>query len=807
MNSFLRRPFVPTFAQQTLLFRLKEEPDKHVLFRAETGTGKSFIMAMWALNLNRSLDNAIVPKPTTTVLIIVPNPDLAIQYYYWISRILSSSFKAMTKIANLVQVFYRGNEDEEERQEQRSRENPHPHIIISTPTRLLDLLHEHAEQFDLDHLKYIFFDEADEIIQPPSPTVKKAIRHVQPGEILLDWIWRKRAAAAEIPQEAQYPRLLAVSSTLSYNFKDYMVEKFISKDKIVSEGLQRQSAIQPTPRNKTDHFVILVSLNKSEDPTSTPDRIVIQPALLPRATLHDNIRQRPLPLSLREPAEETEYPPNYLAIPAMQRLLRETGVQKALAIVPHGSSKADFVWACQYFGLIGAEELRFDPDALDQRDLDNTRGRPENPTVLVAYTKEIRGLDLKRIDIAFIMGEFGTVEDYVHIAGRTGRHHGQRGAVVTMIEATAADVNQKLMNAAVKIVRTGAKLGQWNISPKIEVDLKALPGDEFEKIREKRGIVTMTEEVRQKKEREQKAAEERRKWLLMQGVGEIEGVNQETGHDMTQERLERPGVFGMSEVLENEHYTEKDADDQTTESPGVVESDPVKIDWKAALSQSLRESSNGADVKTQDKVIIEEEEEEEETLESAMVHPAETATLNPIQQSELARYVEAANEHFALDEAEKEHPLGPFPAKPDFPVKEYKEALAAVREHQEKLRNETTDPKERRDLLQPNQTIPPKSLIPNQTNLRRQDVPVIPYDPKANPTGDKETTRQIMADESLRQVEERRLSTSEITREGPSATHEILDKNSRSSNRLRKDSEKNKGKRGRPRKDTQNVDA
>jgi len=805
MSSFLGRPFVPTFAQQTLLFQLKEEPDKHVFFRAETGTGKSFIMAMWALNLNRSLNDAIVPRPTTTVLIIVPNPDLAIQYHYWISRILSSSFKAMTKIANLAQVFYRGNEDEEERQEQRLRENPHPHVIISTPTRLLDLLHEHAERFDLDHLKYIFFDEADEIIQPPSPTVTKAIRHAQPGEILLDWIWKKRAAATETHQEAQYPRLVAVSSTLSYNFKDYMIERFISKDKLVSKGLQRESAIQPTPRNKTDHFVILVSLNKSDDPTSTPDRIVIQPALLPRATLHDNIRRRPLPSNLREAAEESEYPPNYLAIPAVQRLLRETGVQKALAIVPHGSSKADFVWACQYFGLIGAEELRFNPDALGQGDLHNTRASAENPTVLVAHTKEIRGLDLKGIEMAFIMGEFGTVEDYVHIAGRTGRHHGQRGGVVTIIESTSADVGQKLMNAAVKIIRTGAKLGRWNIPPKIEMDLKSLPGDEFEEIREEKGIVTMTEEVRQKMEREQKAAEERRKWLLMQGVGELDGVHQETGQDMTQERLERPGVFGMNETLEDERSTETDADDKTTGLPGIVEDSSVKIDWKAALSQSLRQSSNGVDMKKQDKVIIDEEEEEEDKG-SPMVRPAETVSLDPNQQSELARYVEAANEHFAVDEAAKEHPLGPFPAKPDFPVKEYRQALAAVREHREKLRNETTDPKERPPLLHPNQTIPPEPLISNQADPRCEDVPVIPHDPSANSSSDEKHTRPIMVDESVRQVEEGPPSAAEILREEASAIHNILDKNNMSKGPS-KDSEKKKGKRGRPRKDTQNLEA
>jgi superfamily II DNA/RNA helicase len=107
MSEFLNSPFTPTEAQQKLLFSLRQEK-QHILFRAETGSGKSFILAMYALNLSRSVNQE--NQPTTTSLILVPNPDLAIQYHYWITQILSTSVKDPQKMARIVQAIYRTNE-------------------------------------------------------------------------------------------------------------------------------------------------------------------------------------------------------------------------------------------------------------------------------------------------------------------------------------------------------------------------------------------------------------------------------------------------------------------------------------------------------------------------------------------------------------------------------------------------------------------------------------------------------------------------------------------------------------------------
>src|SRR5271169_414311 len=139
MSAFIKSPFVPTEAQQKLLYLLLRE-NKHIFFRAETGSGKSFILAMHALNLPRATDDK--NQPTSTTLILVPNPSLAIQYHYWITQILGPSIKDPKKMPKVVQAIFRTGREEEEQQENLLREFSNPHIIISTPTRILDLIAE-----------------------------------------------------------------------------------------------------------------------------------------------------------------------------------------------------------------------------------------------------------------------------------------------------------------------------------------------------------------------------------------------------------------------------------------------------------------------------------------------------------------------------------------------------------------------------------------------------------------------------------------------------------------------------------------
>ena len=771
MSEFLKSPFIPTEAQQKLLFSLQQEK-QHILFRAETGSGKSFIMAMYALNLSRAMNQE--NQPTTTSLILVPNPDLAIQYHHWITRILGTSVKDPQKMARIVQAIYRTNEKDEELQEQKLRDFPNPHIIISTPTRMLDLIAENGDIFDIYNLRSVIVDEADEIIQPPKKVMTTKIQHRTPGEILLDWIFQKRSVSTN----QEFMKFIAISATLSTYFQEFITEKGWVSEQFNSSGLRSSSAVHPTP-STTDHHVILVSLNRSPDPTLQPDRIRIQPARLPHATLQDNVRLKPPLAKDAEPRSSTDYPPNYLAIPALQRILRETSAKKALAIIPHGASKADFVWACHYFGLVGAQELRFSSteDSLEPR-----TERRDDSIVYVSFPKEIRGLDLKSIEIVFIMDEFGTVEDYVHITGRTGRRRRTRATVITILEETSENLGQKLLNSAIKLVRTGTKFGNWPL-PVIEMDLKALPGDEYEEIRNKAGIVAVTEEVRMKEERQRRTSEEQKRWLLMQGVG-VEDVSWISGEDVVGDRVERPESFGMVRAVAREKKIE------------MVAADPVSTDWKAALAQSLRESSNGKQTSEENVIVGGLYPTELEAPPEEVKERQETKEIEEQKKLEEERDPEEEEEDIAAELTIKRgdpEPLPPFPSKPPFPREQYRAAWKNVKSHYDKIRDEGSPSTDTTTSTLELPSIPPVSTLPIEGMLPGQDTPIFHHDINLTPDGNQGVRQQVMEGKSLRQPEESHLLGSK--------------KSSRKKAKQKEAGEAKKGKRGRPRKNTTKVAA
>lgn len=771
MSTFLKSPFVPTEVQQNLLYSFNKT-DQHLFFRGETGSGKSFILAMYALNLARAVNSQ--GRPTTTTLILVPNPDLAMQYQYWITQILSSSVKDPTRAYRVVQAVYRTSEDGvEEEQEQRLKDFANPHVLISTPTRLLDLIAKDGGILDVENLKYIIIDEADEIIQPPAKVVVNKIRHSTPGEILLDWIFKKESS---YPTKG-YMRLIATSATLTTAFNTFITEKGWLGDSPVNAYKLVQPSTAHTTSQKVDHHVLMVSLEKSPTPDRQPDRVCIEPAELPHATLHHNIRTKAPREKDSQPPLNLEYPPNYLSIPAMQRILRETSTDKAIALIPHGASKADFVWACHYFGLMNAKELRFSLDHADRGFIEPENVRGGGPVVYVANSKDIRGLDLKAVGIVFIMGEFGSVEDYVHIAGRTGRRK-LSGTVITLLEDTTPNLNQALLNTAVKLVRSGSRRGHWAL-PTIRFDLKALPGDEFEKIRSEAGIVTVTEEMREKEEREARAREEQMKWLQNEKDGEQEGVSDE----IPTEEFERPVSFGMDRPIV---LGKRPETNPVKPQPLLTES----LDWRDALAQSLKESkltrsSSAQEDTAKERVVVnepppEEEFEEEEMPEEkpvAMKSPPENTTTPP--------------------------QLSPFPSKPAFPAAQYNAAWKDVKKHFETIRKQaqteqskngqapevTLSPETPTSETKHDTVVAPDALLANQAVLRRQDTPVIPHDTDLTPESGPDALKAVMEGESLRQVEESHLLAPQPSEN--QAQNVIV--------------EVKKKRRGRPRKNTTNV--
>lgn len=716
---------------------------------------------MHALNLPRSLNKAI--RPTTTALIIVPNPDLAVQYFYWIKAILSTSITDPTKLARVVQTIFRTNTDDEKLQEKKLSEYPNPHILITTPTRMLDLISKDQTMFDFMNLKTIIVDEADEIIQPPEKVVTKKIRHATPGEQLLDWIFEKR----KTDHMKEFMKFVAASATLTTNFNSFLSEKAwlgdtpVDSYKVIAPSAAHSTSLQ------TEQHVLLVSLQKSKKPELQPDRVRIASAQLPSATMHHNIRTKPPRAEDAEPATATEYPPNYLAIPAMQRILRETSTNKAMVLIPHGASKTDFVWACRYFGLNGAQELKFSLSEAENGFLEPQSVKGGGPTIFVAYPKDIRGLDLKRIGIVFIMGEFGTVEDYVHITGRTGRHR-PGGSVITILEDSTENLSQKLLNIAVKLVRTGSRPGHW-VLPAIEVDLKPLPGDEYERIRSEAGIVTRTEEIRLKEDREKKSEEERKRWLQMEGVIEPDSEELEVDEE-GDTQLERPVSFGMQPPS---------APKSTVEEPKMP--DIGELDWREALAQTLKKSTSTrtevSEPKHRDRVLVNSVTENENVIEELDEmeeegFPAATAVkwTAPLVESKPAAFPK--KEYLAAKKSVREY----FQNR-NLPSHRHSEAPVADVKEQGSVSEVPAD----------------EALLPNEAVLHWQEEGIVPHTVNLTTESSSEDLKTVMEGKSLRQLEESHiLASSTPPTETETTSGPAVDP-------------PKKPKRGRPRKNTTEV--
>lgn len=208
-----------------------------VAARGLPGTGKSFAIAAWLLGLERAMREPPTRKgkllPTTSALVLVPNVDLAIQYYYTIINMLSQSGSEAIRSSpdSFVQLLYRKTNEMELEQLVKLQRFPHPHIIIAPPTIVLDILADKDEAvrnlIDITSLKAIVLEEIDAAITKLQYFSKmkkkdkdKYARQWEnkqvPLQILLDYIIKRRTSdAIRAGKEPEQPQLVFPTATLS----------------------------------------------------------------------------------------------------------------------------------------------------------------------------------------------------------------------------------------------------------------------------------------------------------------------------------------------------------------------------------------------------------------------------------------------------------------------------------------------------------------------------------------------------------------------------------------------------------------
>lgn len=225
----------PTKVQKKLLQALTY--GYSVAVRGLPGTGKSFAIAAWLLGLERAMREVTNERgkkilvPTTSALVIVPNVDLAVQYYCTLLNMIahSDSEAVHSSPDSFVQLLYRKSNEAELDQLIKLQRFPHPHIIIAPPTIILDILADKDETvrnlLDISNLKAIVLEEIDAAITKLQyfSKMKKKAKYTQqwenkqvPLQILLDYIIKRRTTdARRAGMEPEQPQLVFPTATLS----------------------------------------------------------------------------------------------------------------------------------------------------------------------------------------------------------------------------------------------------------------------------------------------------------------------------------------------------------------------------------------------------------------------------------------------------------------------------------------------------------------------------------------------------------------------------------------------------------------
>ncbi|KAK6501178.1 hypothetical protein TWF481_009024 [Arthrobotrys musiformis] len=277
---------VPSYTQKNMLVLLQE--GYSLCATGPAASGKSFIAALWLLQMTRSVSMVLRPDgtakkvPTTTGIILVPTIDLMKQYVDTLDNLVSAFAQpgqASPPKDSIFQGFTRSGDEEGEKQQiERLKNNPSPHIIVTTPTRLLDILNdpESKNHINLDGLKVIIADEVDAMItQRPAPKqlgdmvqrkrINNEIRWAKPTpmETCIDFLIARRELLAHqrdgTPEPIQFccisPNLSPILRTKLVSTKNWVgfSKKDSKANQMVNLGIQDFSKL--FDREKIGHIV------------------------------------------------------------------------------------------------------------------------------------------------------------------------------------------------------------------------------------------------------------------------------------------------------------------------------------------------------------------------------------------------------------------------------------------------------------------------------------------------------------------------------------------------------------------------
>ncbi|CAE6475628.1 unnamed protein product [Rhizoctonia solani] len=467
-------PYVekPTPIQARLIPAIMKGDD--VILMDETGSGKTFgsVLAL--------LPEISQPHGGITTLYVVPHRDLAYQIESWCQKLISAQPSSSIDLSTMVRVIARPNTTYKTFSQ--IRKNP-PRILISTPGALIDAMQKGDLRLE-STLRRIIVDEVDAVMKIPLRYHQVQLRNYHIPEVaqvidkLLRIMWEDRRSK---------PQMIMMSATLKTHVRSWLFQQegWMAERVVRLHGIQEKidsGEFEPSERARVTHSAIVVEADgrlRNLDEQRPDD---IEPEEKGRGILSED-PGAVLELLDQEseggsgfvgsPRDQTTIslrkgltlPPSVLEAVATSVALDVS--HRALLVIPTGVSIDPVIETLRGFGVEARTlNLQEEIEHVSTRLEDELKGPTDsstpsmssavssdhyshieqnedeefvpNPTLLVATTTAVRGIDIPTLSHVYIVGGLESEEAYRHVAGRAGRF-GMLGKVVSFVGGKGAE--------------------------------------------------------------------------------------------------------------------------------------------------------------------------------------------------------------------------------------------------------------------------------------------------------------------------------------------------------------------------------
>lgn len=439
----------PTVIQKKMLALLKS--DLSVIASSQPGSGKSLATVLYLLSHPQAKSDE--DESFITNLILVPTPDLAVEYYEKFQRLLKHS---PLNIHQVVQHIYRTNSQRESDQLNLLQEFQGPHTLIATPTRMLDILSSTGakDKVHIEKLSCIVIDEADLLLPKKKysrhnasrVSVKSGRHYRSPTDILMSYIYSRRKDYIQKISRIYSPLRLILQASSPIDYLSDMVHSPVWMEERSALNIGSKSLALA---NHTDVFC--VTYNSSTDSISDTKIKIIDT---------DNVDKEQVLAFLKRTKDYVAWSEGTLKLycKAFLEMFNAERRTKGVLIIPHNVSVQRVAKILTEHGLIsassrlsdGGDRLELTSSQTNSTNLDPetifSDNSPNSPDVLLYDRMSIRGLNFPNLSHVYALGwdSVGSSEALINLAGSSRPKNRGKLIVINAVSGEKSPDNHKM---------------------------------------------------------------------------------------------------------------------------------------------------------------------------------------------------------------------------------------------------------------------------------------------------------------------------------------------------------------------------